>query len=546
MPDQKNDYIPLIPAPLYHWAPATHADSGDQVLLMQFPRKIDATWCRQLSRIQRAIAPMGVSSLLPPHGFDFSADPACCAIPAMDLQPVDPAMLGRIFTADEIDRLVLTIASAISRIHLDDLLLGTISPANLLLKSIPAPETAVLTALTDAIDLKSPLSGRQYSLRSEYAAPELLEYIYEISDSSAACMTTACDVFSLGMLYHELLTGSLPAVRRAGSCPVPLDEPQVSKALDYPHRQLLRQMLRLNPEKRLQSMSAVIREINRLLVSGDCHVDLRCPELAGQTVLLRTGEVNCSRAIFSEQGEASFGPLLSDQTYTLFCNRNRLGVISFPDASSGQHLQLDYDQLSESLLAAPPAAAVPSEEELADVPMDVPEVVPAASPEPAPAALPEAAPADPDASSGPVPPAGPDGESAPLTQLMALLEAQLAAGRFPADAQQEVPPDAQVSDAEAPQEAPPDAQVSGAEAPQEEALPATPPEEEEAPADHDRTHSAVVRNEVIMPNPPLNNIRVIELLPRGYCRLTLINGGSFRIRTADAHRYGIAHLVSEE
>ena len=559
MPEQKNRYSPLILAAEQHdyrWVPAVHEGTGEQVLLLHFPRKIDATWARQLNRIQQSIVPMGVMSLLPPHGYDFTANPAYYAVPALDFQPLDVSQLtksavpGSAGSHNEIDRLMLTLASAISRLHLDDLLIGTISPANVLLKAIPAPETAVLTALTDAIDLKMPLCGCQYNLRSEYAAPELLEFVYDISGVSSACMTPACDVFSLGMLYHELLTGRLPVVRRAESCPVPLEEPQISRQLDYPHRQLLRKMLCLKPEERLQSMSAVMQELNRILLSGDCYIDLHCPAQAGQTVLLRTLDVNCSRTTFSAQGEASFGPLLADQAYTLFCNRNRLGVVTFPDDSSGQHLYFDYDQLTESLLAAPPVTSVPTEADIAEAPLSEPErpVLPEAAPEIIPEAEPlPAAPAPEASGEAPPQPAEVISDSSdPVAQLMALLqhisdEQEEAA---PAAAAEGEPAAAGTADGgphpeEAPQESPPE--------PEPPAEPATPelPEEEEAPS-RDRTRNVVIHNEKIMPNPPLNNISMIELLPQGYCRLTLINGGSFRIRVADAHRYGIAHLSGEE
>lgn len=501
MPDMRNQYTTFAPDIDYQWLPAMTADTQEPVLLMPFPRKNDATWCSQLTRIQQSIVPMGVASLLPPHGFDFHSAAPFFAVPALDLQPVNPAKLPKIFTRDEIDRLMLTIASAVNRLHLDNILLGAVAPSNILLKTIPAPETAVLTALTDAIDLQNPLCGIQYNLRSEYAAPELLEFIFDIADSSASCMTPACDVFSLGMLYHELLTGSPPAVRRAESCPVPLEEPQISKSLDYPHRQLLRRMLRLHPDKRLQDMSSVIREINRIRDSGDCYVDIHCPAQATQMVLLRTGDVNCFRTPFSPQGEATFGPLLSDQSYTLFCNKKRLGMITFPDVSSGQHLYFDYDQLSDSLLAAPPVTDVPTEEDLAEAPLSAPEEPGLTASVGEPFVLPPPE----EAEAGSLPP------PEPLPPLPA-------AGQEPS-------------------EAPSDDAL-----PAQEELPAPEPEEEPS---RDRTKNAVIRNEVIMPNPPLNNIRVIELLPQGYCRLTLINGGSFRIRAADAHRYGIAHLVEQ-
>lgn len=48
---------------------------------------------------------------------------------------------------------------------------------------------------------------------------------------------------------------------------------------------------------------------------------------------------------------------------------------------------------------------------------------------------------------------------------------------------------------------------------------------------------------LILLDPPVNHISRIEILSERYCQLTLINSGTFRIRTRDVARFGIEHIL---
>lgn len=51
---------------------------------------------------------------------------------------------------------------------------------------------------------------------------------------------------------------------------------------------------------------------------------------------------------------------------------------------------------------------------------------------------------------------------------------------------------------------------------------------------------------VIELDPPVNHIHRVEVLSERYCMLTLINGGTLRVRTMDAARFGIEEILNSK
>ena len=560
MPKPVHGYLPegnsnAVPC---RWVPAVHQTAGTQVLLYPFEPVGSSERADQLQQLQRTISTMGSPMLLSPFEADFSSQTPFLCVLQEDLHPLSCTEVSQL-PMEQIDRLALNIARALDRLHLDGLLMGLLTPNNLLTRKPVAPDSVLLSGFAHVLDTSKLPTTRQQAYLSPHAAPELQAYMQAPSAGRGTRVTPACDVFSFGVLYHALLTNTLPTFSlSASSTTGHIEEPQLSRKLDYPHRQLLRRMMRLDPAERIPDMYEAEKEILRVLKSSGCMIQLTLPTLAGRTVSVRSGDVTCTWKRLDAQGCATFGPLMADQAYELTCQGDVIGEVHFPDPSSGQTATFGESQLKKlppPEPSAPPQAASKSAEETArgSLQAELAAVLeqhlhqatavpakPAEAPQPAKKA--EPAPVKPTDAPAPAKKT----EPAPAKPADA-----------PAPAKKTEPAPAKPADAPAPAKKTKPAPANPAVPSQptkKAAVPTkkTPPAKKAAPAQVKAAESpkparpAVRVLKRITLDPPLNNIRLIEMLSPELCQLTLINYGVFRIRTADAHRYGISHLIKEE
>ncbi|QXJ22223.1 serine/threonine protein kinase [Actinomadura graeca] len=109
--------------------------------------------------------------------------------------------------------LLRTLALSLRLLHGLGIVHGDLKPANVLVQRRAANtfHTAKLIDFDDAYFSGSPPAPAVIAGDSLYGAPEWLRYLREDGDTSPAELTTSADVFSLGLMAHLYLTGSLPA-----------------------------------------------------------------------------------------------------------------------------------------------------------------------------------------------------------------------------------------------------------------------------------------------------------------------------------------------
>jgi eukaryotic-like serine/threonine-protein kinase len=122
------------------------------------------------------------------------------------LEPADVASLA--FG----DQLVLlkTVAHSLRILHDRGIVHGDLKPSNVLIKRTELGYTTKLIDFDNAYLAGEPPPSEEIVGTMNYYSPELVGYIQE-TGTTAAELTQKADIFALGLIYAEYLTGALPA-----------------------------------------------------------------------------------------------------------------------------------------------------------------------------------------------------------------------------------------------------------------------------------------------------------------------------------------------
>ncbi len=156
--------------------------------------------------------------------------------------------------------LCLTAAHSVSQLHKANIIHADIKASNLLLQ-----RTADRKLSTKLIDMDSsffeddPPEPDDLAVDSVYFAPEACQYYF----GDPVSLSCKMDVFSLGLLFHEYLTGELPEFDTAEydyAYEAVLDGSHltVSPTLPLNLRRLLQAMLTPDPEQRVSSIDVFL------------------------------------------------------------------------------------------------------------------------------------------------------------------------------------------------------------------------------------------------------------------------------------------------
>ena len=125
------------------------------------------------------------------------------------LEPSDVAALG--FPAQLV--LLKTVAHSLKILHDLDIVHSDLKPSNVLIKRTELGYTTKLIDFDSSYVVGSPPPPEEIVGTMNYYSPELVSYIQ--GTGTAADLTEASDIFALGLIYAEYLTGVLPAYDRA-------------------------------------------------------------------------------------------------------------------------------------------------------------------------------------------------------------------------------------------------------------------------------------------------------------------------------------------
>jgi len=127
-------------------------------------------------------------------------------------EKVDPAGLDTkgIARLDFSVRMVLlkTVAHSLKILHDMDIVHSDLKPSNVLIKQTELGYTTKLIDFDSSYIVGSPPPPDEIVGTMNYYSPELVRYIQGTADGAE--LTAASDIFALGLIYTEYLTGSLP------------------------------------------------------------------------------------------------------------------------------------------------------------------------------------------------------------------------------------------------------------------------------------------------------------------------------------------------
>ncbi|HZN74161.1 MAG TPA: lipopolysaccharide kinase InaA family protein [Micromonosporaceae bacterium] len=127
------------------------------------------------------------------------------------------------FTLRQTAVVLRTLCNSIRMLHRSGIVHGDLKPANVLLQksSTGALFTTKVIDFDDSYPSGDPLPPDQVVGDQQFGAPEWLRYVKHDEAVTADQLTTAADVFALGLVFHVYLTGDLPAMTRAGTAHPP-------------------------------------------------------------------------------------------------------------------------------------------------------------------------------------------------------------------------------------------------------------------------------------------------------------------------------------
>lgn len=172
-----------------------------------------------------------------------------------------------------LDARMVDLLLAVYALHEDGWILGLISEDRFCVQATPAGGQVWLVDLSAAMpfnNLPAPGDIRPDAASDPLLSPELAQYIASTSEEARQAaegwVSPASDIFSLGLMYHLILTGRLPTLICNGKgtyadavcfSESPRQVIELDSRLDERHSELIYEMLTANPMERLADCGGV-------------------------------------------------------------------------------------------------------------------------------------------------------------------------------------------------------------------------------------------------------------------------------------------------
>ncbi|WP_051110526.1 protein kinase domain-containing protein [Longispora albida] len=127
----------------------------------------------------------------------------------IDVSTEKPSDIARLAAAENL-LVLLTAAHSLDILHRNGLVHGDIKPGNILVQRAPIGLTTKLIDFDNCFLDASPPPNAEMVGDPVYYAPEMTEYI--VAGSDGASLTTKSDIFALGLVFAEYVTGALPSI----------------------------------------------------------------------------------------------------------------------------------------------------------------------------------------------------------------------------------------------------------------------------------------------------------------------------------------------
>lgn len=162
--------------------------------------------------------------------------------------------------------LLRTLALSLRLLHDIDIVHGDLKPANALIQKRPgkAFHTAKLIDFDDSYLAGQPPDRDTIAGDSSYGAPEWLRYLQDDPGTRPEHLTTRVDLFALGLMTHEYITGDLPSFPDRFDCPAHAVNSgvklRVNDRLTPKMRELIQNLVARSPGRR-PTVPAVIQSL---------------------------------------------------------------------------------------------------------------------------------------------------------------------------------------------------------------------------------------------------------------------------------------------
>lgn len=172
-------------------------------------------------------------------------------------------------TAEQVDKLILDLAHALQMLHAAGILYGDVKPESICIaKDGHGGYTGMLSNFSGCVMMDNVPASDEIVCTPEYMSPELGVYRQLEGEEPPLPLEAASDVFSLGLVYHEYISGEFPKFSEEYSqlyAALVQGEPiELSKKLDPARRKLIGCMLTAEPGERMQTCADVADEIVRM------------------------------------------------------------------------------------------------------------------------------------------------------------------------------------------------------------------------------------------------------------------------------------------
>lgn len=159
-----------------------------------------------------------------------------------------------------------TLMNSVEILHRHEIVHNDLKPDNLILRHTERGlYSAKLIDFDDSYFVGDPPPPEDIVADPAFYSPELLRYIKAGEDADQRSLTTASDVFALGVIFHILLTGERPLASDGATAAYPAETLLgrgsliVDERLPDAHRELVTQMLDMEPANRPAAPEIITR-----------------------------------------------------------------------------------------------------------------------------------------------------------------------------------------------------------------------------------------------------------------------------------------------
>lgn len=218
-----------------------------KVLPAEFSR--DEVFCRNFEAEAKAMARLNHPNLIGVYDFGEAAGMLFIVMEYVPGRSLYEASHGKVVAPAEAARIVAAVCDGLAHAHENGILHRDIKPSNILLDQQSRPKIGDF-GLAKPIETKLQ-EGEEIFGTPHYTAPEVVQTPHQVDNRA--------DVFSVGVMLHELLTGKLPAADARPTSVIARCDPRFDA--------IVRRATQPLPEMRQASAAEIARELRAIASS---------------------------------------------------------------------------------------------------------------------------------------------------------------------------------------------------------------------------------------------------------------------------------------